>query len=236
MTIEQRIEALERRCNRLGKTLVGVGTLALFAVVAGTAGWTVAYTGAISPSSITRKRFTYRIKPERFGFVSMGQMVVSDCHAQTERTGLCSNQGAISDHPPKPERLGLCLMGTKATSKHSIEPESNGFGSLGGKVTSRHTTQPEIGGFVSMGQTERSISVLQIKQRFLIPNCWETTSISRRAVGIPLSGSYMGEVVGGRSPFCPPVHRAACIINDRRRQGDPPLRPRENMGPVVTNL
>ena len=53
MTLEQRIEALERRCKRLGKTLVGVGTLALFAVVAGTAGWTVAYTGAISPSSIT---------------------------------------------------------------------------------------------------------------------------------------------------------------------------------------
>ena len=53
MTIEQRIEALERRCKRLGKTLVGVGTLALFAVVAGTAGWTVAYTRAISPSSIT---------------------------------------------------------------------------------------------------------------------------------------------------------------------------------------
>ena len=37
MTIEQRIEALEKRCKRLGKTLVGVGTLALFAVVAGTA-------------------------------------------------------------------------------------------------------------------------------------------------------------------------------------------------------
>ena len=53
MTIEQRIEALEKRCKRLGKTLVGVGTLALFAVIAGTAGWTVAYTGAISPSSIT---------------------------------------------------------------------------------------------------------------------------------------------------------------------------------------
>ena len=53
MTIEKRNEALERRCKRLGKTLVGVGTLALFAVVAGTAGWTVAYTGAISPSSIT---------------------------------------------------------------------------------------------------------------------------------------------------------------------------------------
>ena len=53
MTIEQRIEALEKRCKRLGNTLVGVGTLALFAVVAGTAGWTVAYTGAISPSSIT---------------------------------------------------------------------------------------------------------------------------------------------------------------------------------------
>ena len=53
MTLEQRIEALERRCKRLGKTLVGVGTLALFSVVAGTAGWTVAYTGAISPSSIT---------------------------------------------------------------------------------------------------------------------------------------------------------------------------------------
>jgi hypothetical protein len=32
-----------------------VGTLALFAVVAGTAGWTVAYTGAISPESITTK-------------------------------------------------------------------------------------------------------------------------------------------------------------------------------------
>ena len=55
MTLEQRIEALERRCKRLSKTLVGVGTLALFAVVAGTAGWTVAYTGAISPSSITTK-------------------------------------------------------------------------------------------------------------------------------------------------------------------------------------
>jgi len=55
MTIEQRIEALERRCKRLGKTLMGVGTLALFAVVAGTAGWTVAYTGNISPSSITTK-------------------------------------------------------------------------------------------------------------------------------------------------------------------------------------
>ena len=53
MTLEQRIEALERRCKRLGKTLAGVGTLALFAVIAGTAGWTVAYTGAISPSSIT---------------------------------------------------------------------------------------------------------------------------------------------------------------------------------------
>ena len=34
---------------------MGVGTLALFAVVAGTAGWTVAYTGAISPESITTK-------------------------------------------------------------------------------------------------------------------------------------------------------------------------------------
>ena len=55
MTLEQRIEALEKRCKRLGKTLVGVGTLALFAVVAGTAGWTVAYTGKISPSSITTK-------------------------------------------------------------------------------------------------------------------------------------------------------------------------------------
>jgi hypothetical protein len=52
MTIEKRIEALEKRCKRLGKILVGVGTLALFAVVAGTAGWTVAYTGAISPSKI----------------------------------------------------------------------------------------------------------------------------------------------------------------------------------------
>ena len=30
MTIEQRIEGLEKRCKRLGKTLVGVGTLALF--------------------------------------------------------------------------------------------------------------------------------------------------------------------------------------------------------------
>ncbi len=55
MTLEKRIEALERRCKRLGKTLVGVGTLALFAVVAGTAGWTVAYTGHISPKSITTK-------------------------------------------------------------------------------------------------------------------------------------------------------------------------------------
>ncbi len=55
MTLEQRIEALEKRCKRLGKTLVGVGTLALFAVVAGTAGWTVAYTGHISPKSITTK-------------------------------------------------------------------------------------------------------------------------------------------------------------------------------------
>ena len=53
MTLEQRIEALEKRCKRLSKTLVGVGTLALFAVIAGTAGWTVAYTGKISPSSIT---------------------------------------------------------------------------------------------------------------------------------------------------------------------------------------
>ena len=54
MTIEQRIEALEKRCKRLSKTFVGVGTLTLFAVVAGTAEvrrW--AYTGAISPSSIT---------------------------------------------------------------------------------------------------------------------------------------------------------------------------------------
>ena len=55
MTLEKRIEALEKRCKRLGKTLVGVGTLALFAVVAGTAGWTVAYTGHISPKSITTK-------------------------------------------------------------------------------------------------------------------------------------------------------------------------------------
>ena len=55
MTIENRIAALEKRCKRLSKTLVGVGTLALFAVVAGTAGWTVAYTGAISPSKITTK-------------------------------------------------------------------------------------------------------------------------------------------------------------------------------------
>ena len=55
MTIENRIAVLEKRCKRLGKTLVGVGTLALFAVVAGTAGWTVAYTGTISPSSITTR-------------------------------------------------------------------------------------------------------------------------------------------------------------------------------------
>ena len=118
MTLEQRIEALEKRCKRLSKTLVGVGTLALFAVVAGTAGWTVAYTGAISPSSITRKRFTYRIKPERFGFVSMGQLAVS-----------------------------------------------------------KDTTQPERRGFVSKGQPERSLSMLQTAQRFIIPNYWETTSI-----------------------------------------------------------
>ena len=117
MTIEQRIEALEKRCKRLSKTLVGVGTLALFAVVAGTAGWTVAYTGAISPSSITRKRFTYRIKPERFGFVSMGQLAVS-----------------------------------------------------------KDTTQPERRGFVSKGQPERSLSMLQTAQRFIIPNRWEPTS------------------------------------------------------------
>ena len=55
MTIENRIAVLEKRCKRLGKTRVGVGTLALFAVVAGTAGWTVAYTGTISPSSITTR-------------------------------------------------------------------------------------------------------------------------------------------------------------------------------------
>ena len=32
-------------------------------------------------------------------------------------------------------------------------------------------------GFVSLGQPERSPSVLQTSQRFLIPNYWETTSI-----------------------------------------------------------
>ena len=62
MTLEQRIEALEKRCKRLGKTLVGVGTLALFAVVAGTAGWTVAYTGKISPSSITTEKIFLKDK------------------------------------------------------------------------------------------------------------------------------------------------------------------------------
>ena len=62
MTLERRIEALERRCKRLGKTLVGVGTLALFAVVAGTAGWTVAYTGNISPSSITTENIFLKDK------------------------------------------------------------------------------------------------------------------------------------------------------------------------------
>ncbi len=60
MTLEKRIEALERRCKRLGKTLVGVGTLALFAVVAGTAGWTVAYTGSISPKSVTTTQIALR--------------------------------------------------------------------------------------------------------------------------------------------------------------------------------
>ncbi len=55
MTIEKRIEALEKRCKRLGKTLVGVGTLALFAVVVGTAGWTVAVTGHITPEHIVTK-------------------------------------------------------------------------------------------------------------------------------------------------------------------------------------
>jgi hypothetical protein len=62
MILEQRIEALEKRCKRLSKTLVGVGTLALFAVVAGTAGWTVAYTGAISPSSITTEKIFLKDK------------------------------------------------------------------------------------------------------------------------------------------------------------------------------
>ena len=62
MTLEQRIEALEKRCKRLSKTLVGVGTLALFAVVAGTAGWTVAYTGKISPSSITTEKIFLKDK------------------------------------------------------------------------------------------------------------------------------------------------------------------------------
>ena len=73
MTIEQRIEALERRCKRLGKTLMGVGTLALFAVVAGTAGWTVAYTGHISPESITTKRIYLKNSAGKTRVVLLGQ-------------------------------------------------------------------------------------------------------------------------------------------------------------------
>ena len=97
MTLERRIEALEKRCKRLGKTLVGVGTLALFAVVAGTAGWTVAYTGAISPSSITTKTIFLK---DKYGktrltlFGSSGTLSLKDKAGKT-RVGIYGNNGTV---------------------------------------------------------------------------------------------------------------------------------------------
>ena len=97
MTLEKRIEALERRCKRLGKTLVGVGTLALFAVVAGTAGWTVAYTGAISPSSITTSSIFLKDK------------------AGNKRVGLYgSGAGGIAVYD-KAEKMRISLLGDNSS-------------------------------------------------------------------------------------------------------------------------
>ena len=97
MTIEQRIEALEKRCKRLGKTLMGVGTLALFAVVAGTVGWTVAYTGAISPTSITTKTIVLKDSAgkTRIGlFGRTGSVHAFDSAGKT-RVGIFGKTGSV---------------------------------------------------------------------------------------------------------------------------------------------
>ena len=109
MTLEQRIEALERRCKRLGKTLVGVGTLALFAVVAGTAGWTVAYTGAISPSSITTETIVLKDSAGKTRLRLRGQdgTVIAYDSVGQPRVRLDGSTGKIAFTAPNGDRHRL---------------------------------------------------------------------------------------------------------------------------------
>ena len=95
MTLEKRIEALEKRCKRLGKTLVGVGTLALFAVVAGTAGWTVAYTRAISPSSITTENIILKDKAGKTRISLSGNSILAMRDKAGKNRVLLSGSGSL---------------------------------------------------------------------------------------------------------------------------------------------
>ena len=115
MTLEQRIEALEKRCKRLGKTLVGVGTLALFAVVAGTAGWTAAYTGKISPSSITTEKIFLKDKAGKTRIILIGSSILAmyDKAGKT-RVTLHGGSGSLS-MKDKAGKTRVSLYGNNGT-------------------------------------------------------------------------------------------------------------------------
>ena len=115
MTLEQRIEALEKRCKRLSKTLVGVGTLALFAVVAGTAGWTVAYTGTISPSSITTEKIFLKDKAGKTRVTLHGGSGTLSVRDKTAKTRiLLSGSGSLS-MKDKAGKTRVSLYGNNGT-------------------------------------------------------------------------------------------------------------------------
>jgi len=112
MIIEQRIEALEKRCKRLSKTLVGVGTLALFAVVAGTAGWTVAYTGAISPSSITTKTIFLKDKYGKTRLTLFGSSGTLSLKDKAGKTRILLSGNSILSMNDKAGKSRVLLSGT----------------------------------------------------------------------------------------------------------------------------
>jgi hypothetical protein len=72
--------------------------------------------------------------------------------------------------------------------------------------------------------------------REMVDRTYNTSrSPSRWAGRIPLGGSCMGVAVGGRLPFCPPVHRLKPIMIRLTTPGGPAHSPSRKRGPVVTN-
>ena len=200
MTLEQRIEALEKRCKRLGKTLVGVGTLALFAVVAGTAGWTVAYTGKISPSSITTKTIFLKDKYGKTRLTLFGSSGTLSLKDKTGKTRILLSGNSILSMNDKAGKSRVLLSGTGSLyAKDSAGKTRVGIYGNDGSVRAYEKAgktrvalygenglvrifdkagEQRVWLFDGGGEAEGSISALQTRQRFLIPNCWETTSIT----------------------------------------------------------